>query len=90
MYNKNFVKIEIMDNDLFLFIASLLRRIEKMRPDSLEVLDVDRNNRAILFITNSYFGDNISRILMEHEHFFWHDQREGVVKIRRLLYKVDS
>jgi hypothetical protein len=85
---KDLIKIETVDSDFFLFITDLLRRIEKRRPDYIEVVEVEESNRTILFISSSYIGANVSRILMEEPQFFWHDQREGIVKVERLPYKV--
>ena len=87
---KDLIKIETVDNDFFLFITDLLRRIEKRRPDYIEVVEVEESNQTILFISSSYVGANLSRILMEEQQFFWHDQKEGIVKVERLLYKVVS
>jgi hypothetical protein len=89
---KHLIKIETRDNDdLFLFLASLFRRVQKKHPDYLKVVEVDESNQTILFMTTPYVGVNISRILMEEEQqFFWHDQKEGVVKVERLPYKVDG
>jgi hypothetical protein len=68
---KDLIKIETADSDLFLFIIDLLRRIEKKRPDYIEVVEVEESNRTILFISSSYVGANVSRILMEEQqHFF--------------------
>jgi hypothetical protein len=85
---KDLIKIETVDSDFFLFITDLLRRIEKRRPDYIEVVEVEESIRTILFISSSYVGANLSRILMEEQQFFWHDQREGIVKVERLPYKV--
>jgi hypothetical protein len=89
---KHLIKIETRDNDdLFLFLSSLFRRVQKKHPDYLKVVEVDESNQTILFMTTPYVGVNISRILMEEEQqFFWHDQKEGVVKVERLPYKVDG
>jgi hypothetical protein len=65
MIKKNLIKIETADNDLFLFIADLLKRVEEKRPDYLEVVEVDESNRTILFMSSSYVGANVSRILMD-------------------------
>ena len=65
MIKKNLIKIETADNDLFLFIADLLKRVEEKRPDYLEVVKVDESNRTILFMSSSYVGANVSCILMD-------------------------
>jgi hypothetical protein len=87
---KDLIKIETVDSDLFLFITELLRRIEKKRPDYIEVVEVEESNRTILFISSSYVGANVSRILVEAQQFFWHEQREGIVKVERLPYKIGA
>jgi hypothetical protein len=84
---KDLIKIESLDNDLFLFIADLLKRTQKKYPDYLEVVEVDESHQTILFMSSSYVGANVSRILMDQEQFFWHDQREDAVKVERLRYK---
>ncbi len=56
MYKKKLTKIEIADYDLFLFLVGLLRRVEKKRPEYLEVVEVNENNQTILFLSSSYFG----------------------------------
>jgi hypothetical protein len=88
MYKNNLIKIETVDNDLFLFIADLLKRIQKKHPDHLEVVAMEKTNRIMLFISSSYVGANLSRILMEQQQFFWHEQREGAVKVEMLPYKI--
>jgi hypothetical protein len=89
---KHLIKIETVDNDdLFSFMSSVLRRVQKKYPDYLKVVEVDESNQTILFMSSSYVGANVSRILMEEQqHFFWHDQKEGIVKVERLPYKVDG
>jgi hypothetical protein len=86
MINKDLIKIQTVNNDLFLFIADLLKRIEKKRPDHLELVEVDKSHQTILFISSSYVGANMSRILMDQQ-FFWHEQKEGTVRVERLRYK---
>jgi hypothetical protein len=90
MIKKDLIRIESLDNDLFLFIADLLKRTQKKHPDYLEVVEVDESHRTILFMSSSYVGANVSRIFMDEQHFFWHDQKEGIVKVGRLPYKVDG
>ncbi len=88
---KNLIRIETIDNDLFLFIADLLSRVQEKRPEYLEVVKVDRSNGIILFMSSSYFGANLSRILMGPEQqFSWHNEKEGAVKMEKLPYKVDG
>jgi hypothetical protein len=87
MINKDLIKIQTVNNDLFLFIADLLKRIEKKRPDHLELVEVDKSHQTILFISSSYVGANMSRILMEEQAVFWHEQKEGAVRVERLRYK---
>ena len=89
MIEKHLIKIETVDNALFLFIADLLKRAEKKHPGYLEVVTVDETNRTMLFISSLYVGANVSRILMEQQ-FFWHEQKEGAVKVERLHYKFDG
>ena len=89
--NKDLIRIKTVDNDgLFLFIADLLKRIEKKRSDCVKVVEIDESNQIILFMSSSYVGANVSRILMVEEEFFWHDQKEGVVKVENLRYKIDG
>jgi len=91
MLKKELIKIEIADNaELFKFITSLLKRIGNKRPDHLKVVEVDESNQTTLFMSSSYVGANVSRMLMEEEQFFWHDQTEGTVRVKRLPYKVDG
>jgi hypothetical protein len=88
---KYLIKIETADNDLFLFITGLLRRIQKKYPDHLEVVEVDDGYQTILFMSSLHVGANVSRILMEEQQSFWHDQKEeDIVKVERLPYKVDG
>ncbi len=90
---KHLIKIETADNDLFLFITGLLRRIEKKHSDHLEVVEVDNNYQTILFMSSSSVGANLSRVLMDEQQLqrpFWHDQKEGLVKVERLPYKFDG
>jgi hypothetical protein len=56
------IKIETADRDLFLFVSSLLQRVQKKHPDCLEVVEVDGSDQTILFISNSYVGANLSSI----------------------------
>jgi hypothetical protein len=86
MIKVDLIKVEIVDNDdLFLFIANLLKRIEKKRPDHLKVIRIDNNLQTILFISSTYVGANLLRILMEQEQqFSWHEQKEGAVKVERV------
>lgn len=85
---KDLIKIETVDNEVLLSIADLLKRIEKKHPDHLEVVKVDEGHRTILFMSSSYLAANISRILMgEDEEQSRHDnEKEGAVKVERLLY----
>jgi hypothetical protein len=48
---------------------------------------VDESHQTVLFMSSSYVGANVSRILMDQGQIFWHDQREGAVKVERLRYK---
>jgi hypothetical protein len=64
---KHLIKIETADNDLFLFITSLLRRIEKKHSDHLEVVEVDNNYQTILFMSSSSVGANLSSVLMDEQ-----------------------
>ena len=86
MIKVDLIKVEIVDNDdLFLFIANLLKRIEKKRPDHLKVIRIDNNLQTILFISSTYVGANLLRILMEQEQqFSWHEQKGGAVKVERV------
>ena len=87
MYKKSLIKIETVDDDLFLFIADLLQRIQKKRPDHLRVVTMDETNLTMLFVSSLYLGANVSRILMEQQRFFWDEQTEGGVKVELLYYK---
>jgi hypothetical protein len=87
---KHLIKIETVGDDILLFIAHLLRRVQQKHPDYLEVVEVNKSNRTILFMSSLYVGANVSRILMEQQSF-WHDQKEkNIVKVERLPYKVDG
>jgi hypothetical protein len=89
---KHLIKIATADNDedLFLFLSSLLQRVQKKHPNHLEVVEVDESSKTILFMSSLYVGADLSRILMEQEQqYFRHDQKEGFVKVERLPYKVD-
>ena len=67
-----------------LYIADLLKRIEKKHPDHLEVVKVDESHRTILFMSSSYVAANISRILMEKKEQSRHNEKEGVLKVEKL------
>ncbi len=79
---KHLINIEIADNDLFLFITGLLRRIEKKHSDHLEVVEVDNNYQTILFISSSYDGANLSRVLMMSSSYSGSLKSRGRVAIR--------
>jgi hypothetical protein len=85
---KELIRIETVENELFLSIADLLKRMERKHPEQLELVKVDENHRTILFMSSSYLAANISRILMEEdEEQSRHDnEKEGAVKVERLRY----
>jgi arginyl-tRNA synthetase len=91
---RHLLKIETADNDnLFLLIDNLLRKVQQKHPDYLEVVEVDKSNKIILFISTSYIGANVLRILMEQKQQFpWHndEEEEDSVKVERLPYKFDG
>ena len=89
---RHLLKIETADNDnLFLFIDNLLRRLQQKHPYYLEVVEVDKSNKIILFMSTSYIGANVLRILMEQKQQFpWHNDEEDSVKMERLPYKFDG
>ena len=78
MVNKELIKVETADNDLFLFTVDLLNRIEKKRPEHVKVVRIDNNHRTIFFISSPDVGSNISCILMEQK------QKEGALKVERI------
>jgi hypothetical protein len=82
------IRIETVENELFISIADLLKRIERKHPEQLELVKVDENHRTILFMSSSYLAANISCILMEEdEEQSRHDnEKEGAVKVERLRY----
>ena len=67
-----------------LFIADLLKRIEKKHPDHVEIVKVDESHRTILFMSSSYVSANMPRILMEKKEQSRHNEKEGVLKVERL------
>jgi hypothetical protein len=67
-----------------LYIADLLKRIEKKHPDHVEVVKVDESHRTILFMSSSYVAANIPRILMEKKEQSRHNEKEDVLKVERL------
>jgi hypothetical protein len=85
---EDLIRIETVENELFLSIADLLKRMERKHPEQLELVKVDENHRTILFMSSSYLAANISRILMEEdEEQSRHDnEKEGAVKVERLRY----
>jgi hypothetical protein len=85
---KELIRIETVENELFISIADLLKRMERKHPEQLELVKVDENHRTILFMSSSYLAANISRILMEEdEEQSRHDnEKEGTVKVERLRY----
>jgi hypothetical protein len=78
------IRIETVENELFISIADLLKRIERKHPEQLELVKVDENHRTILFMSSSYLAANISRILMEEEQSRHDNEKEGTVKVERL------
>ena len=78
------IRIETVEYELFIFIADLLKRMERKHPEQLELVKVDENHRTILFMSSSYLAANISRILMEEEQYRHDNEREGTVKVERL------
>jgi hypothetical protein len=84
---KELIRIETVENELFISISDLLKRIERKHPEQLELVKVDENHRTILFISSSYLAANISRILMEDdevEQSRLDNEKEGTVKVERL------
>jgi hypothetical protein len=82
---KELIIIEIVENELFISIADLLKRMERKHPEQLELVKVDENHRTILFMSSSYLAANISRILMDEVEQSRHDnEKEGTVKVERL------
>lgn len=82
---KDLIRIETVENELFLSITDLLKRMERKHPEQLELVKVDENHQTILFISSSYLAANISRILMDEEEQPRHDnEKEGTVKVERL------
>ncbi len=67
-----------------LFIADLLKRIEKKHPDHVEIVKVDESHRTILVMSSSYVSANLPRILMEKKEQSRHNEKEGVLKVERL------
>ena len=66
-----------------LFIADLLKRIEKKHPDHVEIVKVDESHRTILFMSSSYVSANIPRILMEKKEQSRHNEQEDMLKVER-------
>lgn len=82
---KELITIEIVENELFISIADLLKRMERKHPEQLELVKVDENHRTIFFMSSSYLAANISRILMDEVEQSRHDnEKEGTVKVERL------